>query len=123
MRSHSASRTVTLYTRPGCHLCDQAREAILALRADGLRFELREVDIEGDEALHAAYLERIPVVAIDGTEVTDLRIDVVAHSPLAELAEAGQVAADLGRVDVGVLGELLGGDRLLAHLPSLDQDL
>jgi glutaredoxin len=78
MRSPSVARTVTLYTRPGCHLCDEAREAILGLRADGLRFELREVDIEGDDALHAAYLERIPVVAIDGIEVTDLRIDVDA---------------------------------------------
>ena len=53
----------------------------------------------------------------------DQRVDVVADAALAELAEAGEVAADLGRVDVGVLGELLRGDRLAAHLARLGQHL
>ena len=53
----------------------------------------------------------------------DERVDAVADAALAELAEARQVAADLGRVDVGVLGQLLRGDRLLAHLAGLDQHL
>ena len=53
----------------------------------------------------------------------DQRLDVVADPALAELAEAGEVAADLGRVDVGVLGELLRGDRLAAHLARLGQHL
>ena len=53
----------------------------------------------------------------------DQRVDVVADAALAELAEAGEVAADLGRVDVRVLGELLRGDRLAAHLAGLDQHL
>ena len=53
----------------------------------------------------------------------DQRIDPVADAPLAELPEPREVAPDLGRVDVRVLGELLRGDRLLAHLPGLDQDL
>ena len=53
----------------------------------------------------------------------DQRVDPVADAALAELAEAREVAADLGRVDVRVLGELLRGDRLLAHLAGLDQDL
>ena len=47
----------------------------------------------------------------------------VADAALAELAEAGEVAADLGRVDVRVLGQLLRGDRLLAHLARLGQHL
>src|SRR5262249_28087167 len=42
---------------------------------------------------------------------------------LAELAEAGEIAADLGRVDVGVLGEFLRGDRLAAHLARLGKHL
>jgi hypothetical protein len=63
---------VTLYVRPGCHLCDEAREGILALRAELAPFELREVDIESDEALHARYLERIPVVEVDGAVVSEL---------------------------------------------------
>ncbi|HZA89478.1 MAG TPA: glutaredoxin family protein [Solirubrobacterales bacterium] len=69
---------VRLYTRPGCHLCDEAREAILELRASGLGFDLREVNIEQDERLHAEYLERIPVVEVGGEIVSELVLDVHA---------------------------------------------
>jgi Glutaredoxin-like domain (DUF836) len=65
---------VTLYTRPGCHLCDEAREAILGLRAELPPFELGEVDIEQDSGLLARYLERIPVVAVDGEVVCELEL-------------------------------------------------
>jgi glutaredoxin len=58
-------RTVTLYHRPGCHLCDDARAALLRARAR-VPFGLVEVDIESDDALHARFLELIPVVAVDG---------------------------------------------------------
>ena len=47
--------------------------------------------------------------------------DVVADAALAELAEPGEVAADLGRVDVRVLADLLRGDPVLAHLLGLDE--
>jgi glutaredoxin len=67
--------SVTLYGRPGCHLCDEARERIDALRADGLDFQLDEVNIEEDERLHKAYLERIPVVFVNGAVVSELRLD------------------------------------------------
>ena len=43
---------LVLYARPGCHLCDEARAGLEALLADGARFELEEVDIESDDALH-----------------------------------------------------------------------
>jgi glutaredoxin len=66
--------TVTLYGRPGCHLCDDAREALERVRA-GLAFELREVDITSDDTLHRRYLERIPVVALDGEELFDFYVD------------------------------------------------
>jgi hypothetical protein len=69
---------VRLYTRPGCHLCDDAREAILELRASGLGFDLRELNIERDERLHAEYLERIPVVEVGGEIVSELVLDVHA---------------------------------------------
>ena len=65
---------VTLYTRPGCHLCDEARREILALGA-GAAIELREVDIDSDDGLLAAYLERIPVVEVDGRIVSELALD------------------------------------------------
>jgi glutaredoxin len=71
-------KTVVLYSRPGCHLCDEARAGILALREQGLRFELREIDIESDDQLLSRYLERIPVVQLDGEQVSELALD--AHA-------------------------------------------
>ena len=70
-------RTVTLYSRPGCHLCDDARAALERVRAQA-PFTLQEVDIETDDALHARYLERIPVVALDGEELFDYFVDETA---------------------------------------------
>jgi glutaredoxin len=66
---------VIVYSRPGCHLCEEAVEAIVGLRSDGYRFELREVDIESDEALLRSHLERIPVVEVDGAVVSELLLD------------------------------------------------
>ena len=70
-------RTVTLYSRPGCHLCDDAREVLERVRTRA-PFTLEEVDIETDDALHARYLERIPVVALDGEELFDYFVDETA---------------------------------------------
>ena len=67
-------RTVTLYGRPGCHLCDDAREALQRVRARH-PFQLDEVDIEADDALLKRYLERIPVVTLDGEELFELFVD------------------------------------------------
>ena len=67
---------VVLYGRDGCHLCDEAREAILGF--DGI--ELREVDIESDDGLLAAMLERIPVVEVEGAVVSELIFDRDAFS-------------------------------------------
>ena len=69
---------VTLYGRAGCHLCDEAREAILALRAEEVSLELHEVDIEADERLHAELMERVPVVEVEGSIVSELVLDVQA---------------------------------------------
>ena len=66
---------VTLYGRPGCHLCEAARTGLLELRSRGARFELREVDIEGDEALHRRMLELIPVVEVNGERACELFLD------------------------------------------------
>jgi glutaredoxin len=66
---------VTLYGRPGCHLCTDARDALVRLRATR-GFALEEVDIESDDALLRAYLERIPVVALDGEELYDFFVDL-----------------------------------------------
>jgi glutaredoxin len=67
-------RTVTLYTRPGCHLCDDARDALLDVRRH-TPFRLEEIDIERDDALQRAYLERIPVILLDGEHLFDYFVD------------------------------------------------
>ncbi|MEO8092603.1 MAG: glutaredoxin family protein [bacterium] len=66
---------VVLYGRPGCHLCDEAREQLLAMRGAAGGFELREIDIESDDALLISHLERIPVVEVDGRVVSELELD------------------------------------------------
>jgi glutaredoxin len=65
---------VTLYGRPDCHLCDSARRTLERLRAE-YDFELLERDIESDDTLLRAYLERIPVIALDGDELYDYEVD------------------------------------------------
>jgi glutaredoxin len=67
-------RTVTLFSREGCCLCDDAR-AVLERVQKRLEFVLEERDIEADEHLLRAYLERIPVVAINGVEAFELFVD------------------------------------------------
>ena len=67
--------SVVLYGRPDCHLCDEARDGLDRLRAEGLEFEVEEVNIETDEELHRRFLERIPVVKLDGEIVSELFLD------------------------------------------------
>ena len=63
-----------MYSRPGCALCDEARDVILAARARA-SFEFDEVDITGNDALELEYGIRIPVVVIDGDELFEIRVD------------------------------------------------
>jgi glutaredoxin len=65
---------VVLYSRPGCHLCDVARETIVAQR-ERLGFDFEEVDIEADEELELEYGIRIPVVEVDGEEAFEITVD------------------------------------------------
>lgn len=62
--------TVTIYTRLGCHLCEQAHE-ILRTAARGHHVQLRSVNIDDDLALAQRYGERVPVAAIEGREVLE----------------------------------------------------
>jgi len=63
-----------LYSRPGCCLCDEARQVLERVRQRH-PFVLRERDIEQDDALLRRYLERIPVVEIGGLEAFELYVD------------------------------------------------
>ena len=65
---------VRMYSRPGCGLCDEAREVIFEVRASKA-FEFEEVDISGDDALELEYGIRIPVVDVDGRERFEIRVD------------------------------------------------
>ena len=64
------SARLVLYSRPGCHLCDDAR---VVLERIGEPFD--EIDIETDDDLHRRYLERIPVITLDGQELYDFFVD------------------------------------------------
>jgi glutaredoxin-like protein DUF836 len=68
-------RRVTLYARPDCHLCDEVRTQLEVLRAEGPAFQLEEVNINLDDRLLGRYLERIPVVVLDGEIVSELGLD------------------------------------------------
>jgi hypothetical protein len=59
---------ISLYGKPGCHLCETARSVVERVRADH-GFELEEVDVSVDPLLNARYGERIPVLELDGEEL------------------------------------------------------
>ncbi len=65
---------MTLYGKPGCHLCDDARVVVERVRAEH-PFELREVDISLDPQLNREYGERIPVLALDGEDLFDFFVE------------------------------------------------
>jgi glutaredoxin len=69
---------VVVYSRPGCHLCEEAIDTLVDLHAEGYRFDLHEVDVESEEVLLRRMLEKIPVVEVDGEIVSELVLDETA---------------------------------------------
>jgi hypothetical protein len=65
---------ITLYSKPDCHLCEEALTVLLKVQSE-LPFELSEQDITADEDLHRAYFERIPVATLDGEELFEYFVD------------------------------------------------
>ena len=65
---------VTLYGKPGCHLCDDARAVVEQVRSRR-SFELQEVDVSLDPTMHREYGERIPVLAVDGVELFEFHVE------------------------------------------------
>ncbi len=65
---------VIIYSRPGCHLCDEAKAAIQNSGCTD-EFTLEEMDIESDDELLRKYKYDIPVIAIDGVECFMHRVD------------------------------------------------
>jgi glutaredoxin len=91
---------VVLYGRDGCCLCDDARVILERVRATH-PFALAERDIDADEDLLRAYLERIPVVVIDGVEVFHLFVDETELIRRLSAAEGRTVPGEPTRVDQG----------------------
>ena len=66
--------TLTLYGKPGCHLCDDARATVERVSArHGVPVE--QVDVSRDPTLFARYGQRIPVVEIDGETLFEFFVD------------------------------------------------
>jgi glutaredoxin len=65
---------VIVYSRPGCHLCDEAKAAIEKSNCSD-RYTLEEVNIESDDELLKKYQYDIPVITIDGVEAFKHRVD------------------------------------------------
>lgn len=65
---------VTLYTRQGCCLCEDAKRVLEAARARAV-FELDVIDIDGDAELRARYDHEVPVIAIDGKKAFKYRVN------------------------------------------------
>ena len=79
---------LTLYTRPGCHLCDDLKETLVRVRRRQA-FELTEVDISRDPALERRYEHDIPVLLINGAEAARHRIDEADLMRRLTRAQAG----------------------------------
>ena len=65
---------VTIYSRTGCHLCEDALKVLESLKEE-LNFEITEVLIDGDDELQRLYGEQIPVTHIDGIHHDYWRVD------------------------------------------------
>jgi hypothetical protein len=88
--------TIEFLTRPGCHLCDVARDGLQAVleergAAGRLPAVVREVDIDADEVLHRRYLETIPVLVVGGEELP-LAMSARAIRAFLERALDGRLA-------------------------------
>jgi glutaredoxin len=71
----SETATVTLLTKPGCHLCDAAREIVTAVVGETPGAELVETSILDDPDLYDRFVEEIPVVLINGSVHNIWRVD------------------------------------------------
>ena len=63
---------VKVYTRPECHLCEEAVSGLEGLRAEIPGMELTEIDIDSDDDLLCRYLERIPVIEAGGEVIAEI---------------------------------------------------
>ena len=81
---------LTLYSRPGCHLCDEMK-AVVARVATAVPLALEEIDISTDPALEARYGLEIPVLLVDGKKAAKYRVteDELRRILIARAGRAG----------------------------------
>jgi glutaredoxin len=79
---------VIVYSRPGCHLCDEAKLAIHSAGCDD-QFTFAEINIESDPELLRKYKYDIPVVSLDGTEIFRHRVNEAKFRELIQVKFAG----------------------------------
>jgi len=115
---------VVLYGRPGCCLCDDARTVLERVQGEQ-GFELVERDIERDDRLLLAYLERIPVVTLDGEELFEFAVDeAILRDRLARVLGMTDDVSANGVEDITASAERLSlgvAARLSRYLQVLTQ--
>jgi glutaredoxin len=87
-RDHSAEHEVALLTKPGCHLCDDARVVLTRLAAE-LGFALTETDATADPAVLERWHDELPVIFVDGRQhgywrVEEQRLRAALRAPRPE---------------------------------------
>ena len=86
---------LTIYSRPGCHLCDEMKEAVnRAVRAAAAPVTVEEIDISADPDLEARYGVEIPVLLVDGKKAAKYRISEEALMRLLQDRAGRQGGAD-----------------------------
>ena len=63
-----------MYTRAGCHLCEEAKRIVAEARSRSL-FDYEEIDIDGDTGLRRLYTNEVPVIAINGVKAFKFRVE------------------------------------------------
>lgn len=66
--------TVKIYTKEGCHLCEEAKSTLLAAQKD-FPFKLEEIDITADKVIYEEFKEKIPLIFIDGKMAFKYRVE------------------------------------------------
>ena len=84
--------TLTIYSRPGCHLCDEMKAVVIGVLRRRPDLSLEEVDISSDPALEALYGLEIPVLMIDGRKAAKYRVgeEELSRMLVGRAGEAGR---------------------------------
>jgi len=80
---------ITLYTRPGCHLCEEARQQMAPVLVE-FGAELLEINIDADPALRDLYSNDVPVIFLGARKIAKHRVDLVQlRRQLADAQKSG----------------------------------